>query len=53
MGRKATRTLEPSVEQSRLRYNVLFETLTDEEFDQMKGSLKERRLRPGEVIIED
>ena len=37
----------------RLRHNILFESLTAEEFNSVKGRLAERRYHDGEVIIED
>lgn len=36
-----------------VRYNVLFEALPDDVFDTLKDSLKERRYRAGDVIIEE
>ena len=53
MGTKAKQTPGPAVEHNRLRYNVLLEPLTDEEFRQIEGVLRERSYRPGELIIED
>lgn len=38
---------------SRLRYNVLLETLTDAEFTDFEPLMKERSFEPGSVIIED
>jgi len=37
----------------RVRYNVLFEALSDAAFHAVKGKLKERRYRPNEIIIEE
>lgn len=37
----------------RLRYNVLLETLTDEEFSALRDKFVERTFAPDEVIIED
>ena len=37
----------------RLRYNVLLETLSDEEFPPVRDKFTERTFRPEEVIIED
>lgn len=41
------------VARNRLRYNVLLETLTDAEFNDIVPLLKERVFTPGSVIIED
>lgn len=41
------------VSRNRLRYNVLLETLTDDEFRGLEGKLREQRFSPGETIIED
>ena len=38
---------------SRLRYNVLLETLSEEEFASVRDKFTERTFRPEEVIIED
>ena len=38
---------------SRLRYNVLLETLSEEEFAAVRDKFTERKFRPDEVIIED
>jgi phosphoserine phosphatase RsbU/P len=38
---------------SRLRYNVLLETLSEEEFASVRDKFTERNFRPDEVIIED
>jgi phosphoserine phosphatase RsbU/P len=43
--------LQHDVLQTRLRYNVLLETLTDEEFSSLLPSLAFRHYAPGEVII--
>jgi sigma-B regulation protein RsbU (phosphoserine phosphatase) len=37
----------------RLRHNVLTEVLTDDQFAALGRELEERRLRPGEVILEE
>jgi phosphoserine phosphatase RsbU/P len=49
-------TMSPSTSSpvpSRLRYNVLLETLTEEEFADVRDKFTERRFRPNDVIIED
>jgi sigma-B regulation protein RsbU (phosphoserine phosphatase) len=37
----------------RLRYNVLLETLTDDEFASLKSRLRERHFDPGDTILEE
>jgi len=46
-------TIDDRLSRNRLRYNVLLETLTDEEFRALEPKLKERRYHSGELIIED
>ena len=41
------------MEPDRLRYNVLTETLTDEEFTRLRSRLHERHFRPGETILDE
>jgi serine phosphatase RsbU (regulator of sigma subunit)/CRP-like cAMP-binding protein len=43
---------DPAIRQ-RLRFNVLLETLTEEEFNTLTGKLEERDYEPGDIIIED
>jgi len=43
---------DPAIRQ-RLRFNVLLETLTEEEFGSLEGKLEERTYQPGDIIIED
>ena len=38
---------------NRLRLNILFETLSDEDFQHVRGKLRERRYREGQIILED
>jgi serine phosphatase RsbU (regulator of sigma subunit)/CRP-like cAMP-binding protein len=44
--------MDPQI-RKRLRYNVLLETLTDEDFDHLEPYLRDRHFAGGDVIIED
>ncbi|HSQ74898.1 MAG TPA: SpoIIE family protein phosphatase [Bacteroidota bacterium] len=53
MLRVSMATFNDSLSHNRLRYNVLLETLSDDEFRRLEPQLTERRYRSGETIIED
>ncbi len=45
--------MSPSPAIDRLRYNILFENITDDLFYAVKDKLQERRYRAAEIILED
>ena len=44
-------TMRASSDTHHLRLNLLFETLTDEEFQAVEPFLSERRWKPGQLIL--